>query len=137
MQFGLDLRNLSIVFLSQLSQALRRFSSDDGRFALQLEGLESLLQTLDRLSQRVAPAILYGPAAQRHIDGVLAQQDLLRDVSEGSVYRRQLVWFVVAGVVVAPPVADESCRPVTVTAPRVSHKLPKKCSGLDRCPRLD
>ena len=84
MQFGLDLRNLSLDSPRQLSQLLRRFSSDDLTFALQLEGLESLRKTLDRLSQRVALAILVAALLLRAtLMASLAQQDLLRDVSEG------------------------------------------------------
>jgi predicted unusual protein kinase regulating ubiquinone biosynthesis (AarF/ABC1/UbiB family) len=84
MQFGLDLRNLSIESPRQLSQLLRRFSSDDLVFALQLEGLESLRATLDRLSQRVALAILVAALLlSATLMASLTQQMLLRDVSEG------------------------------------------------------
>ena len=42
MQFGLDLRNLSLDSPRQLAQLLRRWSSDDLTFAFELEGLERL-----------------------------------------------------------------------------------------------
>ena len=99
MQFGLDLRNLSIDSPRQLSQLLRRFSSDDLVFALQLEGLESLRGTLDRLSQRVALAILVAALLlSATLMASLAQQDLLRDVSEGLFIGANLfgLWLLVS-----------------------------------------
>ena len=99
MQFGLDLRNLSIDSPRQLSQVLRRFSSDDLAFALQLEGLESLRKTLDRLSQRVALAILVAALLlSATLMASLAQQDLLRDVSEGLFIGANLfgLWLLVS-----------------------------------------
>lgn len=99
MQFGLDLRNLSIDSPRQLSQLLRRFSSDDVVFALQLEGLESLRKTLDRLSQRVALAILVAALLlSATLMASLAQQDLLRDVSEGLFIGANLfgLWLLVS-----------------------------------------
>ena len=99
MQFGLDLRNLSIDSPRQLSQLLRRFSSDDLVFALQLEGLESLRKTLDRLSQRVALAILVAALLlSATLMASLAQQDLLRDVSEGLFIGANLfgLWLLVS-----------------------------------------
>ena len=99
MQFGLDLRNLSIDSPRQLSQVLRRFSSDDLVFALQLEGLESLRKTLDRLSQRVALAILVAALLlSATLMASLAQQDLLRDVSEGLFIGANLfgLWLLVS-----------------------------------------
>ena len=99
MQFGLDLRNLSIDSPRQLSQLLRRFSSDDLVFALQLEGLESLRTTLDRLSQRVALAILVAALLlSATLMASLAQQDLLRDVSEGLFIGANLfgLWLLVS-----------------------------------------
>ena len=99
MQFGLDLRNLSIDSPRQLSQLLRRFSSDDLVFALQLEGLESLRATLDRLSQRVALAILVAALLlSATLMASLAQQDLLRDVSEGLFIGANLfgLWLLVS-----------------------------------------
>jgi len=99
MQFGLDLRNLSLDSPRQLSQLLRRFSSDDLTFALQLEGLESLRTTLDRLSQRVALAILVAALLlSATLMASLAQQDLLRDVSEGLFIGANLfgLWLLVS-----------------------------------------
>ena len=99
MQFGLDLRNLSLDSPRQLSQLLRRFSSDDLVFALQLEGLESLRTTLDRLSQRVALAILVAALLlSATLMASLAQQDLLRDVSEGLFIGANLfgLWLLVS-----------------------------------------
>ena len=99
MQFGLDLRNLSIDSPRQLNQLLRRFSSDDLVFALQLEGLESLRKTLDRLSQRVALAILVAALLlSATLMASLAQQDLLRDVSEGLFIGANLfgLWLLVS-----------------------------------------
>ena len=99
MQFGLDLRNLSIDSPRQLSQVLRRFSSDDLVFALQLEGLESLRKTLDRLSQRVALAILVAALLlSATLMASLAKQDLLRDVSEGLFIGANLfgLWLLVS-----------------------------------------
>ena len=99
MQFGLDLRNLSIDAPRQLSQLLRRFSSDELVFALQLEGLESLRSTLDRLSQRVALAILVAALLlSATLMASLAQQDLLRNVSEGLFIGANLfgLWLLVS-----------------------------------------
>ncbi|EAU74458.1 ABC-1 [Synechococcus sp. RS9916] len=99
MQFGLDLRNLSLDSPRQLSQLLRRFSSDDLTFALQLEGLESLRKTLDRLSQRVSLAILVAALLlSATLMASLAQQDLLRDVSEGLFIGANLfgLWLLVS-----------------------------------------
>ena len=99
MQFGLDLRNLSIDAPRQLSQLLRRFSSDELVFALQLEGLESLRKTLDRLSQRVALAILVAALLlSATLMASLAQQELLRNVSEGLFIGANLfgLWLLVS-----------------------------------------
>ena len=62
---------------------LRRFSSDELSFALQIEGLESLRRTLDRLSRRVSLAILVAALLlSATLMATLAQQQLLRNVSE-------------------------------------------------------
>ena len=58
MQFGLDLRNLSIEVPRQISQLFRRFSGDELVFSLQLEGLEQLRSTVDGLSRRLSLSIL-------------------------------------------------------------------------------
>ena len=84
---------------SFLSQLLRRFSSDDLVFALQLEGLESLRATFDRLSRRVALAILVAALLlSATLMASLAQQDLLRDVSEGLFIGANLfgLWLLVS-----------------------------------------
>lgn len=99
MQFGLDLRNLSIDSPRQLSQLLRRFSSDELSFALQIEGLESLRKTLDRLSQRVSLAILVAALLlSATLMASLAQQQLLRNVSEGLFIGATLfgLWLIVS-----------------------------------------
>ena len=60
-----------------------RASSDDLTFALQVEGLESLRRTLDRLSRRVSLAILVAALLlSATLMATLAQQQLLRNVSE-------------------------------------------------------
>lgn len=99
MQFGLDLRNLSIDAPRQLSQLLRRFSSDELVFALQLEGLDSLRDTLDRFSQRVSLAILVAALLlSATLMASLAQQELLRTVSEGLFIGATLfgLWLIVS-----------------------------------------
>ncbi|WP_413403616.1 MULTISPECIES: ABC1 kinase family protein [unclassified Synechococcus] len=99
MQFGLDLRNLSIDSPRQLSQLLRRFSSDDLTFALQVEGLESLRRTLDRLSRRVSLAILVAALLlSATLMATLAQQQLLRKVSEALFIVATLfgIWLIVS-----------------------------------------
>ena len=99
MQFGLDLRNLSIDAPRQLSQLLRRFSSDELIFSLQLDGLESLRSTLDRLSQRVSLAILVAALLlSATLTASLAQQELLRNVSEGLFIGATLfgLWLIVS-----------------------------------------
>ena len=80
MQFGLDLRSFSIDAPRQLSQLLRRFSSDELVFSLQLEGLEALRTSLERLSQRVSLAILVASLLlSATLMASLAQQELLFD----------------------------------------------------------
>lgn len=99
MQFGLDLRNFSLEAPRQLSQLLRRFSSDELVFALQLEGLESLRATLERLSQRVSLAILVAALLlSATLMASLAQQELLRNVSEGLFIGATLfgLWLIVS-----------------------------------------
>lgn len=99
MQFGLDLRNFSLEAPRQLSQLLRRFSSDELVFALQLEGLESLRATLERLSQRVSLAILVAALLlSATLMATLAQQQLLRNVSEGLFIGATLfgLWLIVS-----------------------------------------
>jgi len=99
MQFGLDLRNLSIDAPRQFSQLLRRFSSDELVFALQLEGLESLRQTLDRFSQRVSLAILVAALLlSATLMASLAQQELLRNLSEALFIGANLfgLWLLVS-----------------------------------------
>ena len=94
MQFGLDLRNLSLDSPRQLAQLLRRWSSDDLTFAFELEGLESLRATLDRLSQRVSLAILVAALLlSATLMSSLAQQELLRQVSEGLFIGANLFGF--------------------------------------------
>ena len=99
MQFGLDLRNLSLDSPRQLAQLLRRWSSDDLTFAFELEGLERLRATLDRLSQRVSLAILVAALLlSATLMSSLAQQELLRQVSEGLFIGANLfgVWLLVS-----------------------------------------
>ena len=99
MPFGLDLRNLSIDSPRQLAQLLRRWSSDDLTFAFELEGLEALRATLDRLSQRVSLAILVAALLlSATLMSSLAQQELLRQVSEGLFIGANLfgVWLLVS-----------------------------------------
>ena len=99
MQFGLDLRNLSIDAPRQFSQLLRRFSSDELLFALQLEGLESLRTTLDRFSQRVSLAILVAALLlSATLMASLAQQELLRNLSEALFIGANLfgLWLLVS-----------------------------------------
>jgi len=99
MQFGLDLRNFSLEAPRQFSQLLRRFSSDELVFALQLEGLESLRATLERLSQRVSLAILVAALLlSATLMATLAQQQLLRNVSEGLFIGATLfgLWLIVS-----------------------------------------
>ena len=99
MQFGLDLRNLSIDAPRQFSQLLRRFSSDELVFALQLEGLESLRETLDRFSQRVSLAILVAALLlSATLMASLAQQELLRNLSEALFIGANLfgLWLLVS-----------------------------------------
>ena len=99
MQFGLDLRNLSLDSPRQLAQLLRRWSSDDLTFAFELEGLEALRATLDRLSQRVSLAILVAALLlSATLMSSLAQQELLRQVSEALFIGANLfgVWLLVS-----------------------------------------
>ena len=99
MQFGLDLRSFSIDAPRQLSQLLRRFSSDELVFSLQLEGLEALRTSLERLSQRVSLAILVASLLlSATLMASLAQQELLRTVSEGLFISATLfgLWLIVS-----------------------------------------
>ena len=99
MQFGLDLRNLSVDSPRQLSQLLRRFSSDELSFALQIEGLESLRRTLDRLSRRVSLAILVAALLlSATLMASLAKQQLLRNASEALFIVATLfgLWLIVS-----------------------------------------
>ena len=94
MQFGLDLRNLSLDSPRQLAQLLRRWSSDDLTFAFELEGFERLRATLDRLSQRVSLAILVAALLlSATLMSSLAQQELLRQVSEALFIGANLFGF--------------------------------------------
>ncbi len=99
MQFGLDLRNLTIDSPRQLSQVLRRFSSDELVFAIQLEGLDAVRSSLEQLSQRVSLAILVASLLlSATVMATLAQQPLLRDVSEGLFVGATLfgLWLIVS-----------------------------------------
>jgi predicted unusual protein kinase regulating ubiquinone biosynthesis (AarF/ABC1/UbiB family) len=99
MQFGLDLRNLTIDSPRQLSQLLRRFSSDELVFAIQLEGLDAMRASLDRMSQRVSLAILVASLLlSATVMATLAQQPLLRNVSEGLFVGATLfgLWLIVS-----------------------------------------
>jgi predicted unusual protein kinase regulating ubiquinone biosynthesis (AarF/ABC1/UbiB family) len=99
MQFGLDLRNLTIDSPRQLSQLLRRFSSDELVFAIQLEGLEAVRSSLERLSQRISLAILVASLLlSATVMATLAQQPLLQDVSEGLFVGANLfgLWLIVS-----------------------------------------
>jgi predicted unusual protein kinase regulating ubiquinone biosynthesis (AarF/ABC1/UbiB family) len=99
MQFGLDLRNLTIDSPRQLSQLLRRFSSDELVFAIQLEGLEAVRSSLERLSQRISLAILVASLLlSATVMATLAQQPLLRNVSEGLFVGATLfgLWLIVS-----------------------------------------
>ena len=99
MQFGLDLRNLTIDSPRQLSQLLRRFSSDDLVFAIQLEGLDAMRASLDRMSQRVSLAILVASLLlSATVMATLAQQPLLQNVSEGLFVGANLfgLWLIVS-----------------------------------------
>jgi folate-dependent tRNA-U54 methylase TrmFO/GidA len=97
--FGLDLRNLTIDSPRQLSQLLRRFSSDELVFAIQLEGLEAVRSSLERLSQRISLAILVASLLlSATVMATLAQQPLLQDVSEGLFVGANLfgLWLIVS-----------------------------------------
>ena len=99
MQFGLDLRNLTIDSPRQLSQVLRRFSSDELVFAIQLEGLDAVRSSLEQMSQRVSLAILVASLLlSATVMATLAQQPLLRDVSEGLFVGATLfgLWLIVS-----------------------------------------
>ena len=99
MQFALDLRNLSIESPRQLSQLLRRFSSDELVFAIQLEGLDAVRSSLERLSQRISLAILVASLLlSATVMATLAQQPLLRNVSEGLFVGATLfgLWLIVS-----------------------------------------
>ena len=84
MQFGLDLRNLAIDAPRQLSQLLRRFSGDELVFALQLEGLDQLRSTVDRLSRRLSLSILVAALLlSATVMTTSSDKALLQDISEG------------------------------------------------------
>ena len=83
MQFGLDLRNLSVDAPRQLSELLRRFSSDELVFSIQIEGLESLRRSIERLSQRISLAILVASLLlSATVMATLADQPFLRAASQ-------------------------------------------------------
>ena len=84
MQFGLDLRNFAIDAPRQLSQVLRRFSGDELVFALQLEGLDQLRSTVDRLSRRLSLSILVAALLlSATVMTTSSDKALLQDISEG------------------------------------------------------
>ena len=68
-------------------------------FSLQLEGLEALRTSLERLSQRVSLAILVASLLlSATLMASLAQQELLRSVSEGLFIGATLfgLWLIVS-----------------------------------------
>jgi len=84
MQFGLDLRNLAIDAPRQISQLLRRFSGDELVFALQLEGLDQLRSTVDRLSRRLSLSILVAALLlSATVMTTSSDKLLLQNISEG------------------------------------------------------
>ena len=83
LQLALDLRNFGIDAPRQLSELLRRFSSDELVFSLQLEGLESLRRSIERLSQRISLAILVASLLlSATVMATLADQQFLRVASQ-------------------------------------------------------
>ena len=84
MQFGLDLRNFALDAPRQLSQLLRRFSGDELVFALQLEGLDQLRSTVDRLSRRLSLSILVAALLlSATVMTTSSEKALLQNISEG------------------------------------------------------
>ena len=82
----------------QLSQLLRRFSSDELVFSLQLEGLEACAPAWSA-PQRVSLAILVASLLlSATLMASLAQQELLRSVSEGLFIGATLfgLWLIVS-----------------------------------------
>lgn len=84
MPFGLDLRNFALDAPRQLSQLLRRFSGDELVFALQLEGLDQLRTTVDRLSRRLSLSILVAALLlSATVMTTSPEEALLQNISEG------------------------------------------------------
>tara|TARA_B100002051_G_C16743113_1_gene645660 strand:+ start:3011 stop:4729 length:1719 start_codon:yes stop_codon:yes gene_type:complete len=84
MQFGLDLRNFAVDAPRQLSQLLRRFSGDELVFALELEGLDQLRSTVDRLSRRLSLSILVAALLlSATVMTTSSDKALLQNISEG------------------------------------------------------
>ena len=84
MQFGLDLRNFALDAPRQLSQVLRRFSGDELVFAFQLEGLDQLRSTVDRLSRRLSLSILVAALLlSATVMTTSSDKALLQNISEG------------------------------------------------------
>ena len=84
MRFGLDLRNLALDAPRQLSQLLRRVSGDELVFALQLEGLDELRSTVDRLSRRLSLSILIAALLlSATVMTTSSDKALLQNISEG------------------------------------------------------
>ena len=84
MQFGLDLRNFALDAPRQLSLLLRRFSGDDLVFSLELDGLDQLRSTVDRLSRRLSLSILVAALLlSATVMTTSSEKPLLQDISEG------------------------------------------------------
>ena len=84
MQFGLDLRNFALDAPRQLSLLLRRFSGDDLVFSLELDGLDQLRSTVDRLSRRLSLSILIAALLlSATVMTTSSEKPLLQDISEG------------------------------------------------------
>ncbi len=84
MQFGLDLGNLALDAPRQFSLLLRRFSGDDLVFSLELDGLDQLRSTVDRLSRRLSLSILIAALLlSATVMTTSSEKPLLQDISEG------------------------------------------------------
>ena len=84
MQFGLDLRNFALDAPRQLSLLLRRFSGDDLVFSLELDGLDQLRSTVDRLSRRLSLSILIAALLlSATVMTTSSEKPLLQAISEG------------------------------------------------------
>ena len=83
----------------RLERSNDTISSDELVFAIQLEGLDAMRASLDRMSQRVSLAILVASLLlSATVMATLAQQPLLQDVSEGLFVGANLfgLWLIVS-----------------------------------------